>query len=104
MLALRVLTLMTAEIRANMKKTNTILQGLYAGQPTRKHSEPTAESILEYFCRKEPSLIGFKLEDQWIWKTSALPDMCKDILRLLKLDENIYDNLSKKIVEIGLKN
>ena len=51
MLALKILTLMTAEVRANMKNENIVLKGLYAGQPARKHPSPTAQSLLEYFSR-----------------------------------------------------
>nr|MBA3283845.1 transposase [Nitrosopumilus sp.] len=42
-LALKILTLMTAYIRKNMKKENIVLKGLYAGQPARKHPAPTAQ-------------------------------------------------------------
>lgn len=122
-LALKILTLMTAEIRANLKKNETILQGLYAGQKARKHEAPTAESILKYFSRQKINLIGIKkpvielevdmenmkvtqpstnldLFHNWKWMIDNLSDTCKTILKSLQLQDNIYDRLPDKIVQV----
>jgi transposase len=97
-LALKILTLMTAELRANMKKENIVLKGLYAGQPVRQHPSPTIESVLDYFTRNSPSLIGHKINDVWFWGVTKLTDTCRHILRLLGLSEDVYDNLPKKLL------
>lgn len=123
-LALKILTLMTAEIRTNLRKNETVLQGLYAGQKARKHEAPTAESILKYFSRQKINLVGIKkpviesLEDDtegvkvtqsptnldlfhnWKWMIDNLSDTCKTILKSLQLQDNIYDRLPEKIVQI----
>lgn len=93
MLALKILTLMTAEVRSNMKKENIILQGLYSGQKSRKHPSPTAQSLLEYFSRQNIALIGYKKDEEWVWKVSPLSKTCLLILKLLKIPENTYDKL-----------
>ncbi len=101
MLALKILTLMTAEIRSNMKKENLEIQGLYAGQPVRKHSAPTAQSLLKYFSRQDIILIGHKIDDVWHWGISPLTDQCRTILKMLKLDENIYEKLAENVMHLG---
>lgn len=115
MLALKILTLMTAEIRTNMKKNKIVLQGLYAGQKGRMHEAPTAESILKYFSRQSINLIGVKqsdlqLEENWVWMITPLSDTCKIVLRSLQIREDSYSRLPEGIKqaylnekELGLK-
>jgi transposase len=95
MLSSKVLTLMTAEIRANMKKEQVILKGLYSGQSARKHSAPTAQSILKYFSRQEISLIGQKIGEIWYWDVTPLSETCQAILKLLKIPEDSYERIKK---------
>lgn len=101
MLALKILTLMTAEVRANMKKENIVLEGLYAGQKARKHPSPTAQSLLQYFSRKCIALVGHKIGEKWIWRVSPLPDTCRQVLKLLKIPENTYDKLGEIVSSMG---
>jgi transposase len=96
MLALKILTLMTATIRANMKKENFILEGLYAGQPKRKHLFPTAQSILSYFSRNNISLIGYEKDGKWEWCITQLNTTCQKILALLNIP-NSYSNLTETL-------
>ena len=103
-LALKILTLMTAEIRINMKKENIVLKGLYAGQLARKHPSPTAQSVLNYFTRQNINLVRHKVNEVWHCGISPLTDTCRIILRLLKIPESAYDDLPKKIKVMGLKN
>jgi transposase len=106
MLALKILTLMSAELRNNMKKENIVLKGLYAGQPVRMHSEPTSRSILEYFSRQNIAILGYNVEEVQHWQITKLPDTCKAILKLLGLPEDTYDGLPDKIMKMtaGLEN
>lgn len=97
MLALKILTLMTAELRTNMKKRNIILEGLYAGQSVRKHKAPTAECILNYFSRIDLALIGQQISGVWYWNTTPLPDSCRMILSLLKIPETIYEAIAERL-------
>ena len=101
MLALKILTLMTAEIRANMKKEKIVLKGLYAGQPARKHSAPTAQSLLEYFSRQNIALVGHKRGEQWEWLVTSLTDTCREVLKLLKIPEDIYERLPELLKLMG---
>ena len=105
-LALKILTLMTAELRSNMKKENVVLKGLYAGQPARMHSEPTSRSILEFFSRQNIAIVGCKVQEVQYWEITKLSDTCKTILKLLRLPEDTYDRLPDKIMKIrsGLLN
>ena len=109
MFALKILTLMTAEIRTNMKKNKIVLQGLYAGQKARMHEAPTAESILKYFSRQSINLVGVKqsdsqLEEDWIWMIAPLSDTCKLILKSLQLPEEIYNRLPERLKQAYLNN
>lgn len=111
-LALKILTLMTAEIRANLKKDEIVLEGLYAGQKARKHEAPTAESILKFFARQKINLVGIKksitelvddteiAKDGWEWMIDNLSNTCKTILKALQLQDNLYDRLPEKIKQI----
>jgi transposase len=101
-LALKVLTLLTAELKGNMKKENKILVGLYAGQPARKHPSPTAQSILEYFVRQEITLVGFNTDDRWYWEITSFNDKCREILNLLKIPIEVYTSLPQKINRANL--
>lgn len=100
-LALKILTLITAEIRANLKKEDTELVGLYAGQPKRKHPSPTGQSVLEYFTRQELKLIGMKIEGKWIWQITPLTDPCRVILKFLRISENCYTSIPEKLLKMG---
>ncbi len=106
MLALKILTLMTAELRNNMKKENITLKGLYPGQPARLHSEPTSRSILEYVSRQNIAIFEYNVGEVQYWEITKIPDACKTILKLLKLPEDTYDGIPDKIMKmkIGLKN
>jgi len=101
MLALKILTLMTAELRVNIKKRNIILKGLYAGQPARQHKAPTAESVLKYFSRMEIVLIGQQINNVWYWNTTQLSEDCKLILSLLRIPEKIYENIAQRLQRVG---
>jgi transposase len=100
-LALKILTLMTAEIRANMKKDSIILEGLYAGQKSRKHQAPTAQSILEYLSRQEIAVIGHKIGEVWHWGITPLTVTCRIILKCLKIPESVYESLPSEIARMG---
>ena len=100
-LTLKILTLITAEIRANLKKENAILVGLYPGQPKRKHVSPTGQSLLEYFTRQGITLIGIKIENVWNWQITPLTDICRDILRFLKIPEECYTSIPDKLFKMG---
>ena len=102
MLALKILTLMTAELRSNMKKEKVILEGLYAGQPKRQHPFPTAQSILQYFSRQNIALIGIKIDEEWKWDITSLTDQCRFILKLLRIPESYYENLAETVSKCGL--
>jgi transposase len=97
MLALKILTLMSAEIRCTMEKEKAVLQGLYAGQPSRKHTAPTAQSILEYFSRQNIALIGVKTGESWHWQIKPLNDMCRRILELLKIPQECYSDITSML-------
>lgn len=93
MLALKILTLMTAEIRSNMKKENLMLKGLYAGQSARTHPSPTAQSILKYFSRQEIAIVGYCHNKEWHWSITPLSELCQSALKLLGVPLDCYTSL-----------
>lgn len=100
-LALKILTLMTAELRENLKKDDKVLVGLYAGQPKRKHPSPTVQSILEYFTRQEITLVGMKEGDRRHWGITGFTDKCREILRYLHIPEEKYFSIPEKLESLG---
>jgi transposase len=91
-IGLRVLSLTEFQVRRRLAEQKGRLAGLYAGNPKRTTSRPTAEALLESF--KEITLSVITLSQQTLCHLTALSELQKQILALLDLPTDIYDRLT----------
>ena len=78
-ICLRVLVLLQFQVRRRLAEHNDVLAGLYAGNPKRTTSRPTAETLLEAF--KDITLSCVTLNHQRSRHLSPLSVLQKKILR-----------------------
>ncbi len=90
-IALRVLTLLEFQVRRGLNTSNKKLSGLYAGNPKRKTSSPTAEQLLKAF--KEINRIAVTVGSQVYFQVGQLSPLQQEILTLLEIPEDIYTQL-----------
>jgi transposase len=91
-LGLRVLTLTEFQVRRRLAEQKETLAGLYAGNPKRSTSRPTAEALLESF--KNITLSVVTLDQQTLRHLNPLSELQKRILELLDFSTDIYDRLT----------
>lgn len=97
LLALRVISLIEYKVADNLEKNDKKVEGLYAGNPKRKTSNPSMELILRVFSgiyliatpKVNESIITFAVTN--------LSPLQKKILRLLDLPETIFTNFKQTI-------
>ena len=89
---LRILVLLEFQVRRRLAEQNDVLAGLYAANPKRTTSRPTAETLLEAF--RNITLSCVTLNHQSFQHLSSLSDLQKKILTLLDLSPAIYDCLT----------
>lgn len=87
-IALRALTLLEFVVRRRMAAEGVELAGLYAGQPTRATTRPTAERLLASF--RDITLTIVHLPDQTLRHLTPLTPLQQRILALLDLPPAIY--------------
>ena len=85
MIALRVFTLIEFVVRQVLHNTEQSLAGLYNGNPKRATTRPSAEQLLQAFCH----LTLYLLPDATFFIT-PLDDLQRQILRLMKMSESLY--------------
>ena len=91
-LALRVMVMMEFLARRTLAEQNTTLNGIYAGNPTRSTTHPTAELLLAAF--KEITLTTIHLpSDLCIQHLTPLTHVQELILVLLGMSAAIYTDL-----------
>jgi len=90
-ICLRILVLLEFQVRRRLAETNERLTGLYAGNPKRTTSRPTAEMLLEAF--RNITLSKVALNQQKLRHLSPLSNLQKTILNLLGIPSVIYDRL-----------
>jgi transposase len=90
-LALRILTLLEWRCRQRLADQHESLPGLYAGNPKRTTSRPTAEALLKAFQLIHLSVVV--LGPQTHRHLTPLSALQKRILGLLDLSPAIYDRL-----------
>ena len=90
-LVLRLLTLIEFGARQQLADRNENLAGLYAGNPKRSTSRPTAEAMLEAFDNITLSVV--KMEDQVYRHVTPLSALQARILAMLDFPSAIYDRL-----------
>ena len=91
-IGLRVLTLFEFDVRRRLTERNEELAGLYAGNPKRTTTQPTAESMLEAF--QEINLNVATIGQQVHRYMTPLSELQQKILALLDFPVNIYTRLA----------
>lgn len=90
-LALRILTLLEGRCRQHLAEQHESLPGLYAGNPKRTTSRPTAEALLQAFRLIHLSVVT--LGQQAHRHLTPLSALQQRILGLLDVSPAIYDRL-----------
>jgi transposase len=90
-LALRLLTLLEGQCRQRLADQHEGVAGLYAGNPKRTTSRPTAEAVLHAFQLIHLSVVT--LGQQAHWHLTPLSALQQRLLCLLDLSSAIYDRL-----------
>jgi transposase len=91
-ICLRVLVLLEFQLRRRLAEDNERLAGLYAGNPKRSTSRPTAEMLLQAF--QNITLAKVVANRQRFRHLTPLSDLQKKILALLGIPTLIYDRLA----------
>ncbi len=95
-IALRALTLLEFVARRSLEQQPEPLQGLYAGNPKRATSRPTAERLLKAF----DGITLYRLSDgQTTWyEVTPLSALQRRILGLLEIPESVYTRLAEPLL------
>ena len=96
-IGLRVLTLLEYTVRRRLAHEQASLAGLYAGNPKRSTTHPTAELLLEAFG--ELTLIVIQEARHMHCHLTPLSKLQQRILQLLDLSPHIYTRLCGESVE-----
>jgi transposase len=98
-LGLRVLTLVEYVVRRSLAASGEKLRGVYAGQPGRGTSRPSAELLLEAF--RGLDLRTIEAEGVRYRTVSPLTAVQKRILQLLEMPCHVYEGLAGSFSGIG---
>jgi transposase len=90
-LALRVLTLVEWEVREGLRQEGVKLQGVYAGQPGRKTTRPSAELLLRVLKTISASVVAIGEEVHVL--LSPLTDVQRRLLELWHLPKDLYEQI-----------
>ena len=90
-LALRVLTLVEFQVRRGLQAEGQTLTGVYAGQPGRQTARPSTELLLAAFHGLDAACAT--LQGAVVTYLRPLTQTQTRILRLLGLDEQLYERL-----------
>jgi transposase len=90
--ALRMLTLVEWQVRERLHQEGTTLQGVYAGQPSRKTVRPSAELLLGVM--KTISVSVILVTGQIHVLLSPLTDVQKRLLQLWDLPPDLYEKIA----------
>ncbi len=101
-LGIRVLTLIEFVVRRSLKQEQTVLEGMYPGQPKKCTASPTVERILQSFSNVSLSIVHSG--GQIIRHLTPLSDLQKELLQRLGISLKLYQNLENKGNEILLTN
>jgi len=96
-IALRVLTLIEFVVRRRLAAEGAPLAEVYAGQPTRATTRPTAERLLASF--REVTLTIVELPGRVVWHLTPLTVVQQRILDLMSCPLTIYTRLAGDFLE-----
>jgi transposase len=91
--ALRMLTLVEWQVRERLQQEGTTLQGVYAGQPSRKTVRPSAELLLGGL--KTISVSVILVNGRIHALLSPLTDIQKRLLQLWNLPPDLYEKVAR---------
>jgi transposase len=98
-IGLRVLTLVEYVVRRSLEATEEPLRGVYAGQPGRKTSRPSAELLLGAFRGLDLRIVE---ADGIRYRTvSPLTRVQRRILQLLDIPSSVYEDLAGRFSGSG---
>jgi len=92
-IGLRVLTLLEFVVRSKLAETETDIAGLYAGNPKRRTSRPTAEILLSAFSYID--IIGIKGIDGISYHLTPLTVLQQRLLELFGFSSTTYTQLAE---------
>jgi len=95
-IALRALTLLEFVARRSLQQQPEPLQGLYAGNPKRATSRPTAERLLKAF--DEITLYRLSDENTTWYEVTPLSALQRRILGLVGVPESLYTRLGEPLL------
>jgi len=101
-LGVRVLTLIEFVMRRSLKQEQTVLEGMYSGQPKKYTASPTVERILQSFSNVSLTIIHSG--GQIIRHLTPLSDLQKELLQRLGISLELYRNLANKSNGVLLTN
>jgi transposase len=87
-IALRALTLIEFMVRRDLATTGESLKGLYAGNPNRATSQPTAERLLKAF--EDITLYRHDSATSRWYEVTELSPLQRRILQLMHVPESVY--------------
>jgi transposase len=91
-LALRVLSLVEWQVREELRKNGSKLEGVYAGQPGRKTTRPSAELLLGVMSTISVSVI--EVNGRTYTLLSPLTEVQKQLLKLWEMPPDLYEKLA----------
>jgi len=98
-IALRVLTLTEFVARRDLGTTGETLTGLYAGNPNRATTQPTAERLLKAF---DPITLYRHDTDTAVWyEVTPLSPVQRRILQALAVPESVYAPPAAPLIDSG---
>jgi transposase len=98
-IALRVLTLTEFVARRDLAATGEKLTGLYAGNPNRATTQPTAERLLKAFA---PITLYRHDTDTAVWyEVTPLSPVQRRILHALAVPESVYASPAAPLIDSG---
>ena len=92
-IGLRVLSLLEHSVRSALKKSNTKIAGLYAGNPKRKTHRPSAPLILQAFSNIILTIIHDGHSTSFY--LTPLSDTQSHLLQLLGFADSLYLSLAQ---------
>lgn len=96
LLGLKICSMMEYQIAKNLQIQKELLKNVYEGNPNRGTARPSAKRILKAFEGITISVI-FENNKLKLALMTNLKPVQKNILKLLGLDENIYNGLANKM-------
>jgi len=95
--ALRLLTLVEYQVRERLRQEGAKLQGVYAGQPSRKTARPSAELLLGVM--KTISISAIEVNGQMHALLAPLTQVQKRLLNLWDLPPDLYEKVARGFPE-----